>query len=92
VAGRREVSLRVLEVWQIEELPAGATGEPLLDLAWYLLNHSPRLGYASRLADGWRIGSGLVEGSIKQFVNRRLKQTGRSGRLPMVDRWWDWRR
>jgi len=58
------------------ELPAGATGEPLLDLAGYLLKHPTRLGYAARLAAGRSIGSGLVEGSIKQFVNRRLKQTG----------------
>ena len=58
------------------ELPAGATGEPLIDLAGYLLKHPTRLGYAARLAAGRSIGSGLVEGSIKQFVNRRLKQTG----------------
>lgn len=58
------------------ELPAGATGEPLIDLAAYLLKHPTRLGYAARLAAGRSIGSGLVEGSIKQFVNRRLKQTG----------------
>lgn len=58
------------------ELPAGAQGEPLIDLAGYLLKHPTRLGYAARLAAGRSIGSGLVEGSIKQFVNRRLKQTG----------------
>lgn len=58
------------------ELPTGATGEPLIDLAGYLLKHPTRLGYAARLTAGRSIGSGLVEGSIKQFVNRRLKQTG----------------
>ena len=58
------------------ELPAGATGEPLIDLAAYLLKHPTRLGYAARLAGGRSIGSGLVEGTIKQVVNRRLKQTG----------------
>lgn len=58
------------------ELPAGASGEPLIDLAGYLLKHPTRLGYEARLAAGRSIGSGLVEGSIKQFVNRRLKQTG----------------
>ena len=57
-------------------MPAGASGEPLIDLAAYLLKHPTRLGYASRLADGRSIGSGQVEGAIKQFVNRRLKQTG----------------
>ena len=31
---------------------------------------------AVRLRRGQSIGSGLVEGSIKQLLNRRLKQTG----------------
>lgn len=61
---------------QFGDLPAGAPGEPLIGLAAYLLKHPTRLGYAARLAGGRSIGSGLVEGSIKQFVNRRLKQTG----------------
>ena len=68
-----------IESWigaRFAELPAGVNGEPLLDLAGYLLKHPTRLEYASRLAEGRSIGSGLVEGSIKQFVNRRLKQTG----------------
>jgi hypothetical protein len=68
-----------IESWigaRFGELPEGASGEPLLDLAAYLLKHPTRLDYATRLADGRSIGSGLVEGSIKQFVNRRLKQTG----------------
>ena len=58
------------------ELPAGHDGEPLRALAGYLLKHPTRLDYAGRLAVGRSIGSGLVEGSIKQVVNRRLKQTG----------------
>jgi len=68
-----------IESWigeRFGELPAGASGEPLIDLAAYLLKHPTRLGYASRLAAGRSIGSGLVEGTIKQLVNRRLKQTG----------------
>ncbi|MFO0798992.1 MAG: hypothetical protein U0804_16110 [Gemmataceae bacterium] len=68
-----------IETWigeRFGDLPAGATGEPLIDLAAYLLKHPTRLGYAARLAGGRGIGRGLVEGSIKQFVNRRLKQTG----------------
>ena len=58
------------------ELPAGASGDELRALAAYLAKHPTRLGYAARLAAGRTIGSGLVEGSIKQGVNRRLKQTG----------------
>ena len=43
-----------------------------------------RLGYADRLAAGRTIGSGLVEGSVKQLVNRRLKLTGARWRVDHV--------
>lgn len=65
-------------------LPTGASGDPLLALAAYLLKHPTRLGYAGRLAAGRSIGSGLVEGSIKQLVNRRLKQTGAKWKVAHV--------
>ena len=68
-----------IEQWigtRFGELPVGASGEPLIRLAAYLLKHPTRLGYAARLAGGRSIGSGLVEGAVKQLVNRRLKQTG----------------
>ena len=39
-------------------------------------SHPTRLGYAERLASGRSIGSGLIEGSVKQLVNRRMKLTG----------------
>lgn len=42
----------------------------------YFAGHQGRLNYALRLRRGQAIGSGLVEGSIKQLLNRRLKQTG----------------
>lgn len=58
------------------ELPTGASGDALLELAAYLSKHPTRLGYAERLATGRSIGSGQVEGSIKQLLNRRMKQTG----------------
>lgn len=47
-----------------------------MELAGYLAKHPTRLDYAARLADGRSIGSGLVEGSIKQLVNLRMKRTG----------------
>jgi len=46
------------------------------ELVTYFAKHTARLGYAGRLATGRSIGSGLVEGTIKQIVTRRLKQTG----------------
>jgi hypothetical protein len=42
----------------------------------YFAGHKDRLNYALRLRRGQSIGSGLVEGSIKQLVNLRLKRTG----------------
>ncbi len=71
------------------ELPAESDGEPLRALAAYLLKHPTRLDYAGRLAVGRSIGSGLVEGAIKQVVNRRLKQSGAKWRVwhvgPLVE-------
>lgn len=42
----------------------------------YLCGHRDRLGYAVRLQRGQVIGSGLVEGTIKQRVNVRMKRSG----------------
>jgi hypothetical protein len=52
-------------------------GEALNDFC----GHQERLNYALRLRRGQSIGSGLVEGSIKQLLNRRLKQTGARWKL-----------
>jgi hypothetical protein len=64
----------------IGELTATATlggdGAALGGVLNYFASHRDRLGYALRLRRGQSIGSGLVEGSIKQLLNRRLKQTG----------------
>jgi hypothetical protein len=40
----------------------------------YFCGHRIRLGYAGRLHEGRVIGSGLVEGTIKQRVNVRMKR------------------
>jgi hypothetical protein len=65
-------------------LPAGAGGDELRGLAAYFAAHPTRLGYASRLAAGRSIGSGMIEGSVKQLVNRRLKLTGARWRVEHV--------
>jgi hypothetical protein len=64
--------------------PVGGSTDPLLALAAYFAKHPTRLGYADRLADGRSIGSGLVEGAVKQLVNRRLKLTGARWRVDHV--------
>lgn len=50
----------------------------------YLAAHRDRLNYAARLRRGQSIGSGLVEGTIKQRVNLRLKRTGARWRVEGV--------
>lgn len=42
----------------------------------YFAGHRDRMNYAARLQRGQAIGSGLVEGTIKERVNLRLKRTG----------------
>jgi len=71
------------------QMPAGGDGAALGALLNYFAGQQERLGYAVRLRRGQSIGSGLVEGSIKQLVNKRLKQTGARWRVehvgPMVE-------
>lgn len=45
-------------------------------VANYFVGHRDRLNYAIRLNRGQAIGSGLIEGTIKQRVGRRMKLTG----------------
>jgi hypothetical protein len=51
----------------------GTTAAAVLN---YFCGHRDRLGYAARLRRGQVIGSGLVEGTIKQRVNVRMKRSG----------------
>ena len=50
----------------------------------YFAGHRDRLGYAARLHRGQVIGSGLVEGTIKERVNLCLKRTGARWRAERV--------
>lgn len=68
----------------ISHVPAGVSTDPLLALAAYLAKHPTRVNYARRLAVGRTIGSGQVEGAIKQLVNLRLKRTGARWRAEHV--------
>lgn len=58
------------------QIPAGGDGAVLGSMLNYFAGHQSRLNYALRLRRGQSIGSGLVEGSIKQLINLRMKQTG----------------
>ena len=57
-------------------LPTGGDGAALAEALNYFAGHQGRLNYALRLRRGQSIGSGMIEGSIKQLLNRRMKQTG----------------
>lgn len=65
-------------------LPLGGDGAALGGVLNYFAGHQDRLHYALRLRRGQSIGSGLVEGSIKQLLNKRLKQTGARWRVKHV--------
>ncbi len=52
----------------------------------YFEAHLEHTDYAGRLSDGRSIGSGLVEGSCKQVIGRRLKQTGAQWKVRRVER------
>jgi hypothetical protein len=58
----------------------------LTDLAAYLRPHACRLNYAQRLAEGRPIGSGMIEGACKNYLGRRLKQTGARWLIPNANR------
>ena len=65
-------------------LPAGGDGAALGPVLNYFAGHHTRMNYVLRLRRGQSIGSGLVEGSIKQLLNVRLKQTGARWRVEHV--------
>jgi hypothetical protein len=58
------------------KMPIGGDGAALGSVLNYFAGHQERLNYAVRLRRGQSIGSGMVEGSIKQLLNKRMKQTG----------------
>jgi hypothetical protein len=65
-------------------MPSGGDGAALGPVLNYFAGHQTRLNYVLRLRRGQSIGSGLVEGSIKQLLNVRLKQTGARWRVEHV--------
>jgi len=66
------------------QVPAGVSPDPLLEMAAYFAKHPTHLNYAERLGQGRSIGSGAVEGAIKQTVNLRMKRTGARWRVDHV--------
>lgn len=61
-------------------------GEEWSGVRGYFEPHLTHTDYSGRLASGRSIGSGLVEGSCKQVIGRRLKQTGARWKVRRVER------
>ncbi len=66
------------------QIPVGGDGAALASMLNYFAGHQERLNYALRLRRGQAIGSGLVEGTIKQMINLRMKQTGARWKLEHI--------
>ena len=67
-------------------LLAELTQERWAGVRAYFAPHTEHTDYAARLAQGKSIGSGLVEGSCKQVIGRRLKQTAARWKVRRVER------
>ncbi len=65
-------------------VPEGRSADPLIELAGYDGQAPDPTQLRPALARGRSIGSGAVEGTIKQEVNLRLKRTGARWRVEHV--------
>lgn len=66
----------VLAALTADEQRCRRLGSTAAEVLNYFSGQQGRLGYAVRLRRGQAIGSGLVEGTIKQRVNVRMKRSG----------------
>lgn len=66
----------VIAALGVEEAKAARLGVTGAEVLNYFSGQQARMGYALRLRRGQVIGSGLVEGTIKQRVNLRMKRSG----------------
>jgi hypothetical protein len=84
VGGWPALAERTSAVRRIVRSPAKRRA--LDELEGYFWRQREHLGYTDRLASGQSIGSGLVEGSCKQVIGRRMKQTGARWRVRRANR------
>jgi len=92
---------RLIELTRLSAV-RGSQRAAVDSLSEYLRPHVHRLNYAERLSGGRPIGSGLIEGACKNYLGRRLKQTGARwlvenanrmatlGSLVYADQWTDY--
>jgi hypothetical protein len=69
-------TLGVLENWQWPARQSAALREQREKVRGYFQNNAHRMEYPEYLAEGWQIGSGVVESACKTVVGQRLKGAG----------------
>jgi hypothetical protein len=70
------VTLAVLREWDWPARKSVALREQLAEVLGYFENNVHRMEYPEYLAEGWHIGSGVVESACKTVVGQRLKGPG----------------
>jgi hypothetical protein len=78
---------RILEILQNLDLAKAPPHvlEGYRKLKNYIGSNLHRMDYPTYLANGWQIGSGIVESACKTVVCRRMKQSGMRWREPGTD-------
>jgi len=75
-------TLAVLREWAWPARRSSAWREAWQALESYFANNLHRMEYPEYVAEGWQIGSGVVESACKTVVGQRLKGAGK--------RWGEW--
>jgi hypothetical protein len=70
------LTLEVLRQWDWPARKSAALREQLGTVLTYFGNNVHRMEYPEYLAEGWHIGSGVVESACKTVVGQRLKGAG----------------
>lgn len=69
-------TLSVLENWDWPSRQSAGLREQREKVRTYFTNNAHRMEYPEYLAEGWQIGSGVVESACKTVVGQRLKGAG----------------
>jgi len=71
------LTLAVLRAWDWPARKSKALREQLQKTEEYFANNAHRMEYPEYWAEGWHIGSGVVESACKTVVGQRLKGAGK---------------
>jgi hypothetical protein len=70
------LTLAVLRQWDWPARPSAALREQWTEVQTYFENNLHRMEYPEYQAEGWQIGSGVIESACKTVVGQRLKGAG----------------